>query len=816
MLRTRTPRRPGRSAGKPSRLGSLRTVLLVLAVVPSVALVTLWGISSDRLWTQWQTQSAQDDLAGRAGVPAGRLYTALQDERFATARELDGSSDAAGALRAARARTDVAVRGVQALSAVDSSGAAAGLREAVADTGEQLQQLGGMRIAADHKAVSQAAAFTYYTGLIGHDLDIFESLAQADNGTVTYAATNLDDLFWAGEMLSREDAVLARDQVTGADREQLLEWIGAQHFLVTTRVAPHLSADDTATFRRIVGSADWREKTTAETTLLNSAAPQDGRSPLVSGQARTRWLNDIDRIDPGLRRLMVKRTGDVADIADSTLHSLLERLLLIAFVGLVAATLVVTTTFRLTSTLRRRIFALRDEALTLQEKLPDVVERLRAGETVDAAGEVAEVAHGDDELGRLGEALNLARRSAVETAVQQAEQQRGFERLLQRIARRTQLLIGLQLKKLDQLERRHEDPQVLEGLFDLDHLTARLRRYEESLVILGGGQPQRRWRRPVPLLDVLRAAQGEVQDYRRIRIEIEDRPWISERAVGPMVHMLAELMENGAAFSRASMPVEVRAGVVDRGVTVEIEDRGLGMEPDQYREANEMMAEPPQMDVLSRAEDVRLGLYVVARLAVGLGVGVELRPSAFGGTRAIVYIPSDLVVDPPGPGSTTSGTETPEPAVEPSAASGPTASPAVGLAGGLPARARGRAMSKIAPAVVGPVAAGTAGRPGTTTAEPAGTPAGGAATGKLPKRVRQASLTAGLKTEQAVTEPAPDTPGSDREPVHRLPEPGRSGATVGAFQRQSRRARRGPAAEPPSTTGSSEPERTTDTTRDPE
>lgn len=113
-----------------------------------------------------------------------------------------------------------------------------------------------------------------------------------------------------------------------------------------------------------------------------------------------------------------------------------------------------------------------------------------------------------DELGELGRALNLASRSAVSTAVRQAQQHRGFERLLQRIARRTQILIGLQLKKLDELENKHEDPEVLEGLFDLDHLTARLRRYEENLVILGGGLPQRRWRRPVRLLDVLRAAQG--------------------------------------------------------------------------------------------------------------------------------------------------------------------------------------------------------------------------------------------------------------------------------------------------------------------
>ncbi len=136
-----------------------------------------------------------------------------------------------------------------------------------------------------------------------------------------------------------------------------------------------------------------------------------------------------------------------------------------------------------------------------------------------------------------------------------------------------------------------------------------------------------------------------MQDYRRIMLEVEGSPWLSERAVGPVAHVLAELMENAATFSRPPTPVEVRAAIVGRGLAIEIEDRGLGMDPEQFAAANELMSRPPRMDVLAKADDIRLGFYVVARLAANAGLRVEFRPSAFGGTRAVVLIPAELVAD---------------------------------------------------------------------------------------------------------------------------------------------------------------------------
>ena len=843
-LRVRVPgRRQERRANRSFGVGSFRTALLVLAAVPSLALVSLWGVSTAQLARDWQTQKDEKALAARAGIPANAVYFSLQEERRLSAEVLadpDGTSRAA--LREQRARTDKALRSFLSLSDIDASHAPRELREAVAQTRGDMLRIDRIRRSVDNGVATQAETFAYFTELIAVDLRLFETLSRSENSEVTARARVLVDLFWAKEMLSREDALLARGWDTGritmGEHHSLSRWIGAQNFLLESRIAPHLSSEDMVVYRRMTTGVAWQLKTSLEQDLLGAHSHSDTPGvPLP--RAEREWRQSVDALGPHFQKLITNRTLDTHEAGEAAIRSLLTRLVTVSAVGLGAVLLVVALNVWIATALRRRISSLREEALELEAKLPEVVERLRRGETVDPDAEVREVSHGDDELGRLGQALNLARRSAVETAVRQTEQHRGFERLLQRIARRTQLLIGLQMKKIDQMERRHEDPEVLEGLFDLDHLTARLRRYEENLVILGGGQPQRRWRKPVKVLDVLRAALGEVQDYRRIQIEVEGQPWLSGRAVGPVVHVLAELMENAAAFSKPPTPVEVRAGLVGRGLAVEIEDRGLGMEPEEYERVNRLVADPPRMDMLSRADDARLGLYVVARLASGLGLDVEFRPSVFGGTRVVVLIPAELVADGPAPADEPAqradagdGTGQRTDAGGETAAHGTAqereqaASGADGPPAALPVRSRGRAMSAV---VSASAAAGSADatRDGTTHDGTAhdGTTRDGAASGRggeaarrpgdadaakpLPKRVRQASLAPELR------KPAPRTGSFDEDTLTLRSEPRRSGATIGAFQRQSRIARRQAASDDaPSTTGGSTPDHSRPSTED--
>ncbi|PYC85849.1 histidine kinase [Streptomyces tateyamensis] len=757
---------------------TLRTALLVLAIVPSVALAALWGVTTTQTFSDYQRQAAQTLLAEKAGQPSTAVFFNLQEERRLSATELAKPGSSTDALAQQRKLTDDSVRTFLRESAVSADNAPAEVMTAVGKARQVLNELPQKRAAVDQAKVDQESIFTYYSGLIEVDLNLFTALSHVDNPEVNYLSRSQVAMFWADEAISREDAMFARGWPSGkmspVDLATVRGEVSVQGFTYLEEIQPYLLPQE-ADAQKVPGSAGWKNKTAIEADLMRPALPDaSGLVPLPSLQDKFRpAIQDVKQQFDTMART---RTDRVVATGEDAIQSLLTKLLVTSAVGLAAVVVVIFTSWRLTRSLRRRIVELHNRAGELERTLPEVVDKLAAGEQVPLAAEEisSDYARPDgDELTRLGTALTLARASAVGAAVRQAEQHRGFEKLLQRIARRTQLLIGLQLKTLDEMERKHEDPEVLEGLFDLDHLTARLRRYEENLVILAGGQPQRRWRRPVPLLDVLRAAQGEVQDYRRILLDVEGSPWLNERAVGPVVHVLAELMENAAAFSKPPTPVEVRAAVVGRGLAVEIEDRGLGMEAAQYDAANELMRRPPRLDVLAQADDVRLGLYVVARLAAALDLKVEFRPSSFGGTRAVVLIPGELVTGAP-------------------AAPEPVAAVLIGDADPLPARTRGRALADLPEPLMEvpvphqpppPVEADTLRPSWARHGEPL---EHGAADADfeppLPQRVRQASLAAELRT------PEPEAPSA---PSGANPVRTRSGATIGAFQRRSRAARTG-------------------------
>ncbi|MFC4014426.1 nitrate- and nitrite sensing domain-containing protein [Nonomuraea purpurea] len=749
----------------------LRTVLLIVVFVPSLTFTPLLASGMFQLSSQWREEKAQMDLAtDTVGGPAADLFFSLDQERRLTAERQASPRSAAfrDKLAEQRAVTDQAVNAFRPLTGVDAADGQEGLTDAIVETERRLGLLDEQRRAVDAGLSGTQKAFDFYTGVIESNLGVLTVLSNTDEGDVNSKSQTLVDLYWVIDLIGREDAVLARGWMKGRlTRDEyglVIDAIGTRKHLLRSRVIPSLTGDETR-YRTLMTSDAWRSVNALEERLVALGSNQ----VILRGDS-AKWRSSVETVTAQVRELLRLRLENVSKIGYGHADMLFVIFVSVTSVGLLALGLVIFTSWRLTSILRRRILHLREEAQELQERLPKVVARLERGEDVDVDAEVHLVEPTPDELGELGQALNLASRSAVHTAVRQAEQHRGFQRMLQRIARRTQILIGLQLKKLDELERKHEDPEVLEGLFDLDHLTARLRRYEENLVILGGGQPQRRWRKPVKLLDVLRAAQGEVQDYRRIVIDVEGEPWVAERAVGPLVHVLAELMENATTFSKPLTPVEVRAAPVSRGVAVEIEDRGLGMESGQYAAANALMKSPPRLDVMTHADDVRLGLYVVARLSAGLGLQVELRPSAFGGTRVIVLLPEAVVVERPQ-------------AVPEEVATGPRDAQ-------LPARSRGRAMASVT---------SSAGDKAPRNSAPSDDTPRSSDRRPLPQRVRQASLVTELKV------PADRDEQIERETWAVRDQPGRSSAVIGAFQRQSRKRRTGDDASQPRPDASPEP-----------
>lgn len=215
--------------------------------------------------------------------------------------------------------------------------------------------------------------------------------------------------------------------------------------------------------------------------------------------------------------------------------------------------------------------------------------------------------------------------------------------VLVNLARRLQSLVHQGIKILDELEQQVEDPDLLRGLFEVDHIATRIRRYVENVAVLGGEVTRRQWRRPVPLASVVRSAIGEVERYSRVKPVPPIDGRIDGAAVADVVHLLAELIENATAFSPPGTQVHVRTQKVTTGLVVEIEDRGLGQEPEDERMRNALLANPERVELGALLHDGRVGLYVVAVLARQHQIRVELRRNLFGGVTSLVLLPNPLL-----------------------------------------------------------------------------------------------------------------------------------------------------------------------------
>jgi anti-sigma regulatory factor (Ser/Thr protein kinase) len=245
-------------------------------------------------------------------------------------------------------------------------------------------------------------------------------------------------------------------------------------------------------------------------------------------------------------------------------------------------------------------------------------------------------------LARTAADLSGSHRAAIEAAAEQAGRRDGLRQVLVSLSRRHQSLVHRQLRIIDRLERQTSNSGELAELFALDHLTTLMRRHAESLAVLAGEAPDRSWSGPVSVVDVMRAAAAEVEDYKRVIVRSDVEEAVAAPAVTDMIHLLSELIENATLFSPSSTKVDVRAESVANGFVIEIEDRGLGIPPQQLTEINERLADPPEIDL---ADADRLGLFVAGRLAARHDVGVSLAPSAYRGTKAVVVLPDSVVVD---------------------------------------------------------------------------------------------------------------------------------------------------------------------------
>ncbi|MBV8992568.1 MAG: nitrate- and nitrite sensing domain-containing protein, partial [Pseudonocardiales bacterium] len=371
--------------------------------------------------------------------------------------------------------------------------------------------------------------------------------------------------------------------------------------------------------------------------LNTSPEDWDRRSALV--------VDNIAAVEKGLRQRI-----------DQTAQGLLDRVRAAAGLNSVilfsALGLGVLVGILVTRALLRPLSVLKRTALDVADRrLPEAMARIRDGEAPEAMIEPVPVGT-REEIGQVARAFDEVHSQAVRLASEQAELRANVNDIFVNLSRRTQGLVERQLKLIDRLESGEQDPQQLDNLFQLDHLATRMRRNSENLLVLAGNDPTNRSGRPVRLIDILRAAVSEVEQYQRLVLQQPPAVLVLGRAANDLVHLLAELLDNATQFSPPESHVMVSSDVTtDGGVTIEVADRGVGMTDEELSEANQRLASHVVVDAsVSR----RMGLFVVGRLAGRHGIEVQLRRGDAGvGIWATVLMPVRLVrmavepVEPP-------------------------------------------------------------------------------------------------------------------------------------------------------------------------
>ena len=627
---------------------SIRTRMFLLVSVPLLALI---GIYAYAVVGQFGTAVG----LANAGRVSGTTITPLSDTMVALNAERSGavlylatrSSQAGAAFRQAQAATDRQFRAIETITGsgpVTSNATPLEKTAAKAFLKDDRGRIQALRSAVASGKISRIGAINAYSAIMSDGIRVAEQAIQQTYVSQPLATTARQEVnLYTAEMLVLQEAdIYAGDagHMPAADQKEFAQLVAVRRYLVADAV-PQLDAQASGLLRREVPASLTAALTSQENAIINAPA-----SPARPPVPLTTWQPTVTTYAGHLEAMLTKSPAQIQAQVTSSARGALTTLIVAATVGLLAVIASIVFSFLMGRRLLRRLNGLRQSALELaRERLPKVMARLRDGETVDVDAEApaAEAGTGTrtDEIGQVQLAFNTVHRTAVEAAVDEAKLRRGVNDVFRNLARRNQALLHRQLGLLDGMERRAEEPEQLEDLFRIDHLTTRMRRHAEGLIVLSGDSSGRGWSRPVPFMDVLRAAVAEVEDYTRIRVEARSKAALAGPAVADVVHLLAELIENAAFFSPSNTVVRVQGDLVGRGFAIEIEDRGLGIAEERLEEINRDLASPPDFDL---AGSDRLGLFITGRLAHRHGIAVTLRSSVFGGTSAVVIIPTSLVI----------------------------------------------------------------------------------------------------------------------------------------------------------------------------
>ncbi|HET6664723.1 MAG TPA: ATP-binding protein, partial [Acidimicrobiales bacterium] len=618
--------------------------------MPLVALVIVTALEVYQSADEAREVRDQSALA-EASIGPASLLSRLEDERNAAGVYLLGAEDAF------------------ALPVEDNAQARAATDQAVADFREQVQSLGGEVEAAYGPALDAMSGI----GELRNRIDSFDGARNFANIEPTIELFDAYGPFMAPFFEANKRVALAIDNPELRRGAELVDLSSRQTDLIAQLTRDLLLAviggdnklNQPAEVSAVAGRLGQLE---TNKDLINTKATGDYAFlagslfhsqeirlfPKVVEEALETGNPDIDGVirysageDPETYGYTVFRTGvtdeltSTADDLESTAADRQRAYVVLAALALGVAVIV---TWLVSRSITRPLRSLTGQATAMaDQRLPEAVLDILdtpLGEDVEVP-EVDPVAvQTRDEVADVAEALNTVQDTALDLAVEQAVLRRNIADSFVNLGRRNQNLLGRQLDFITELETNETSPDTLSNLFRLDHLATRMRRNAESLLVLAGVEPSRKWAAPVRLTDVIRAALGEVEDYQRVTVRGVEPATIVGAAAADLAHLLAELIENALVFSPPDQTVDIRGRNRNDGYTLAVIDSGLGMPPADIEAANRRLAGEESFTI---APSKYLGHYVAGNLAARHGIGVRLDASPGNGITATVRLPASLL-----------------------------------------------------------------------------------------------------------------------------------------------------------------------------
>ncbi|MEW2360071.1 nitrate- and nitrite sensing domain-containing protein, partial [Spirillospora sp. NPDC029432] len=625
---------------RPPRSQPIRRRLALLLLIPLTSLVTLWGFAANLTFSAAVQHANYDTVYDAVGQPVNVALAMVQQERAAAALAISDEAAGAQRYRQIRARTDAALasfRRTALTSEVREATSGRLIGTQMGTLNRSFDGLGPLRSQIDSGAVNALEAIEGYDRITETALQMLSTMAGIDDGDAFRNTIALTNAYWSRDYMMRQDALVTSlprsGRMSAAAQSAFARWAGSGNQLFSVAEAG-LTGGPARHVRALARSEEYVRYRSLEERITGT-----GSAAGVAAQ----WRTTIGALSPRWLQASTQAGKELNDQIGPAGRRITIQLALAGGVGLLAVALSILLSLTFARRLTTELLALQRAAQTLaHERLPRVVARLRRGESVDIAAEAPPMEPARiREIARVGEAFGAVQRTAVDTAVGEAELRKGVNRVFINLSWRSQSLLHRQLRLLDAMERRAGSAEELADLFKLDHLTTRMRRHAEGLVILSGSPTVRAWDHPVEAEDLIRAALAEVEDYTRVEVTANTGAAVTGTVVADVIHLLAELIENAATFSPPATEVTVRADSVANGLAIDVVDRGIGLQPDQLSELNRRLSHAAEFDL---ADTDRLGLFVVSRLAARHGIKVSLQSSPYGGTTAVVLVPNALVV----------------------------------------------------------------------------------------------------------------------------------------------------------------------------